>query len=135
MFKLVGPCLTDLQENMGVAFKDGINYFRAPSEVAETPPETGEVFRLGGLVVEGSLVAEGTTYKFDVTDGGATVSVKYSGILPDLFSEGQGMIGLGQLQDKVFVAREILAKHDEQYMPKEVADALKAQGLYKAPKN
>ena len=68
-----------------------------------------------------------------MTDTNQTVAVRFTGVLPDLFNEGQGMIGLGQMQDGVFVATEILAKHDEKYMPKEVIDALKAQGVYKAP--
>ena len=119
---------------IGYGMRDGINFFRAPSQVAETPPEPNEVFRLGGLVEVGSLSrGQGTTVSFSVTDGGASVPVTYTGVLPDLFSEGQGMVGTGQLVDGVFVALEILAKHDESYMPKEVVDALKAQGVYQAP--
>lgn len=119
---------------IGYAMRDGINFFRAPSQLAETPPSPGEVFRLGGLVVDGTLVrGEGTQISFSVTDGGATVPVTYTGVLPDLFSEGEGMIGTGQLVDGVFVATEILAKHDETYMPKEVIDALKEQGVYQEP--
>lgn len=116
---------------IGFAAKDGINFFRSPSQVAEKMPLSTEVFRLGGLVAEGSLRQSGESYSFDVTDGGATIGVSYKGILPDLFSEGQGMIGQGRMVGGVFVAQEILAKHDENYMPKEVADALKEQGLYK----
>ena len=116
---------------IGWAMKDGINYFRAPSDVVETPPEARETFRIGGLVEEGTLVrGEGETITFSVTDGGASVPVSYTGVLPDLFAEGQGMIGTGNLVDGVFVASEILARHDETYMPKEVVDALKEQGVY-----
>ncbi|MGC8202780.1 cytochrome c maturation protein CcmE [Aliiroseovarius sp. PTFE2010] len=119
---------------IGYAMRDGINYFRAPSEVVAEPPRADEVFRIGGLVEEGSLVrGEGTQVSFSVTDGGATVPVTFEGVLPDLFEEGQGMIGTGQLVGGTFVASEILAKHDETYMPKEVVDALKEQGVYQEP--
>ncbi|WP_010141727.1 cytochrome c maturation protein CcmE [Oceanicola sp. S124] len=117
---------------MGYAFRDGINYFRSPSQVAEAPPAPGEVFRIGGLVAEGSL-ERGAVIRFSVTDGGATVPVTYRGILPDLFAEKQGMIGTGSYVNGVFEATEILAKHDESYMPKEVVDALKEQGVYQDP--
>lgn len=119
---------------IGYAMRDGINFFRAPSQVVETPPATGEVFRLGGLVEAGSIIrGQGETVTFRVTDGGATIPVSFTGVLPDLFSEGQGMIGTGVMDGDTFVAREILAKHDETYMPKEVMEALKAQGVYKEP--
>ncbi len=117
---------------IGYAMRDGINFFRAPTQVVEEPPTEGEVFRLGGLVEEGSIVrGQGETVTFRVTDGGATIPVAYTGVLPDLFSENQGMVGTGKMEDGVFVASEILAKHDETYMPKEVMDALKEQGVYK----
>ncbi len=117
---------------IGFAMKDGINYFRSPSQVASDPPTHGEVFRIGGLVEVGSLQrGQGDTISFSVTDTNATVPVSYTGILPDLFAEGAGVVALGQMQDGTFVATEILAKHDETYMPKEVIDALKAQGVYK----
>jgi cytochrome c-type biogenesis protein CcmE len=116
---------------IGFAMKDGINLFRSPTQVVESPPRANEVFRIGGLVLEGSLIrGEGTAVTFDVTDTNATVPVSYTGVLPDLFGENQGMVGTGTLQDGVFVASEILAKHDESYMPKEVVDALKEQGVY-----
>lgn len=117
---------------IGYAMRDGINLFRSPSQVMAATPEPTEVFRLGGLVEHGSIRrGEGSTVHFRVTDGGATVQASYTGILPDLFMEGQGMIGTGRFVDGVFIAHEILARHDEAYMPREVADALKAQGLYK----
>ena len=98
------------------------------------PPAPTEVFRIGGLVEEGSLVrGDGLTIRFSVTDGGATVPVTYSGVLPDLFEENQGMVGTGRYINGTFEATEILAKHDENYMPKEVVDALKEQGVYVAP--
>ncbi|KIC34837.1 cytochrome c maturation protein CcmE [Leisingera sp. ANG-S5] len=119
---------------IGYALQDGINYFRSPSQVAEEPPKPSEVFRIGGLVAEGSLQrGQGMTVRFDVTDGGATVPVAYTGVLPDLFEENQGMVGTGSYVNGVFEATEILAKHDETYMPKEVMDALKEQGVYQEP--
>lgn len=119
---------------IGYAFRDGINFFRSPSEVIAEPPQPSETFRMGGLVEDGSLVrGQGETITFNVTDGGAVVPVRYTGILPDLFEEGQGMIGTGKYVNGTFQATEILAKHDETYMPKEVVDALKEQGVYQAP--
>ena len=117
---------------IGYAMRDGINFFRAPSQVVEEPPSPNEVFRIGGLVEEGSLVrGQGEAVTFRVTDGGASVPVSFVGVLPDLFEENQGMVGQGRYIDGVFRASEILAKHDETYMPKEVVDALKEQGVYK----
>ena len=119
---------------IGFAMKDGINYFRAPSQIAANPPPPTETFRIGGLVEEGSLTrGQGKAVTFSVTDGGASVKVSYTGILPDLFEENQGMVGTGKVQDGVFIASEILAKHDETYMPREVVDALKEQGVYQDP--
>lgn len=119
---------------IGYAMRDGINYFRSPSQVVEEPPKPSEVFRIGGLVAEGSLQrGQGETVRFAVTDGGATVNVAYTGVLPDLFEENQGMVGTGRYVNGVFEATEILAKHDETYMPKEVMDALKEQGVYQEP--
>ncbi|WP_372604149.1 cytochrome c maturation protein CcmE [Actibacterium sp.] len=119
---------------IGYAMKDGINFFRAPSQVVAEPPSSNETFRIGGLVEEGTLVrGQGKTVRFSVTDGGASVPVVFTGVLPDLFEENQGMVGTGRLVNGVFEATEILAKHDENYMPKEVVEALKAQGVYKEP--
>ncbi|NKX46245.1 cytochrome c maturation protein CcmE [Roseicyclus persicicus] len=119
---------------IGYAMRDGINFFRPPSEVVENPPPPTEVFRIGGLVEEGTLVrGEGETISFRVTDGGASIPVTYTGILPDLFGEGEGMVGTGRLIDGTFEATEILARHDETYMPAEVIEALEAQGVYRDP--
>jgi cytochrome c-type biogenesis protein CcmE len=119
---------------VGYAMRDGINFFRSPTQVLEEPPAAGETFRIGGLVVEGSIVrGEGTEVAFAVTDTNATVPVRYNGVLPDLFAEGQGMVALGRMEGETFIATEVLAKHDETYMPKEVMDALKEQGVYKDP--
>jgi cytochrome c-type biogenesis protein CcmE len=117
---------------IGYAMRDGINFFRSPSEVLQQPPNKNETFRIGGLVKDGSLIrGSGTVIYFIVTDGNKSVPVEYSGILPDLFAEGQGMIATGNYIGGKFIASEILAKHDENYMPKEVLDTLKEQGLYK----
>ncbi len=120
---------------IGYAMRDGINFFRSPSQVLSDPPRAGEVFRIGGLVAEGSLVrGQGETVSFAVTDTNQTVPVRFTGVLPDLFAEGQGMVGTGQMEGDTFIASEILAKHDETYMPSEVLDALKEQGVYVDPK-
>jgi cytochrome c-type biogenesis protein CcmE len=116
---------------IGYAMQDGINYFRSPSEVLSEPPAEGEMFRIGGLVEAGSLLrGQGDTVSFAVTDTNVVVPVRYTGILPDLFAEGAGMVALGKMQGDTFIASEVLAKHDETYMPKEVIDALKEQGVY-----
>lgn len=119
---------------IGYAMKDGINFFRSPSQVSSMPPKAGEVFRLGGLVEVGSLVrGQGDVITFKITDTKDTIPVSFKGVLPDLFAEGAGIIAMGQMEAGTFVASEVLAKHDETYMPKEVIDALKAQGVYKTP--
>lgn len=119
---------------IGYAMKDGINFFRTPTQVAETPPGPAEVFRIGGLVEEGSIQrGQGETITFRVTDTNASIPVSYTGVLPDLFGEGEGMVGTGSYVDGVFQATEILARHDETYMPAEVIDALKEQGVYVEP--
>ena len=119
---------------IGYAMKDGINLFRSPSQVASVPPNAGEMFRLGGLVEVGSLVrGQGDVITFKITDIKDTIPVAFKGVLPDLFAEGAGVIAMGQMEGDTFVASEVLAKHDETYMPKEVIDALKAQGVYVAP--
>lgn len=131
---LAAVALTVSTALIGYAMRDGINFFRAPSQIVAEPPSPSEVFRIGGLVVEGSLIqGQGEAIRFEVTDGGATVPVVFSGVLPDLFEEKQGMVGTGRYINGVFEASEILAKHDETYMPKEVVDALKAQGVYQDP--
>ena len=117
---------------IGYAMKDGINFFRSPSQVSSMPPKAGEVFRLGGLVEVGSLMrGQGDVITFKITDTKDTIPVSFKGVLPDLFAEGAGIIAMGQMDAGTFVASEVLAKHDETYMPKEVIDALKAQGVYK----
>lgn len=116
------------------AFQDNLVFFRSPSDiVAETPP-AGRAFRLGGLVEAGSVVRDATydgrpAITFRVTDGAHVIPVVFNGVLPDLFREGQGVVTQGVLgSDGTFRAREVLARHDETYMPPEVADALKRAG-------
>jgi cytochrome c-type biogenesis protein CcmE len=113
------------------AFNDNLVFFVSPSDLAKTGP-TGRTVRLGGLVERDSVVRASTgntATTFKITDGANNVTVTYKGILPDLFREGQGVVTLGSLRpDGTFVASEVLAKHDETYMPKEVADALKKSG-------
>lgn len=119
------------------ALRDSITFFASPSELALNPPPPGKRLRIGGLVKEGSIVKEGVRVRFDVTDGEKSVPVRYEGMLPDLFREKQGVVADGVLEDGVFIARTILAKHDEYYMPREVVDALKDKGVWKhneAPK-
>ena len=113
------------------AFQENMLYFFSPSQVAAGEAPTGHPFRLGGLVAGGSLERSGDSLQVDfvVTDTAHSLPVTYTGILPDLFREGQGIVALGKLnQDGMFVADEVLAKHDENYMPPEVADALKTAG-------
>ncbi len=117
---------------IGYAMRDGINFFRSPSQILADLPSSDEVFRVGGLVEKGSVLKnENGTLRFQVTDGINSITVFYKGILPDLFSEGQGMVATGIYKNDVFEASEILAKHDEKYMPKEVSNVLKKQGVYR----
>ncbi|MBY5848282.1 cytochrome c maturation protein CcmE [Rhizobium leguminosarum] len=117
------------------AFSQSVAYFYMPADLAKTPVAPEIRIRLGGLVGEGSVVRDtGSTVEFAVTDGSANaVMVKYTGILPDLFREGQGVVteGMFATGTNVFIADTVLAKHDETYMSKDVADRLKAQGLWK----
>jgi cytochrome c-type biogenesis protein CcmE len=120
------------------AFSQSVAYFYMPGDLAKTPVAPGTRIRLGGLVGEGSVMrGEGSVVRFAVTDpSGQIVNVRYQGILPDLFREGQGVVTEGAFEtgSTVFTADTVLAKHDETYMPKEVADRLKAQGLWEEGK-
>ncbi|MAA70549.1 MAG: cytochrome c maturation protein CcmE [Bermanella sp.] len=112
---------------MLVALKENINLFYTPTQIAAGEAPINRTIRAGGMVVEGSVsrVKEGLTVSFGVTDGKDIITIEFDGILPDLFREGQGIVALGQLnENNVFIASEVLAKHDENYMPPEVADAL-----------
>ena len=110
------------------AFQDNIVYFFSPTEVAQRHPGPSQRIRIGGLVENGSVQKDGEKIAFSVTDTAVALKVQYTGLLPDLFREGQGIVAEGHMKDGVFVASEVLAKHDENYMPKEVADALKKSG-------
>jgi len=115
------------------AFRDSIVFFNSPSDVAERHIAPGTRIRLGGLVKTGSLVhSNDLKIRFDVTDGNREIAVVYQGVLPDLFREGQGVVAEGALDGSgVFAADTILAKHDETYMPRKVAEALKKSGHWK----
>ena len=133
---LIGICLAVLAVAVGLvlfAMRDSIVFFYSPSEVAAMQIAPGIRFRLGGLVETGSVMrGEGTTVRFTVTDQAKTLSVTFTGVLPDLFREGQGVVAEGTLgPDGVFHADNVLAKHDENYMPPEVAKKLKAQGVWR----
>ena len=113
------------------ALNDNIVFFYSPTQVAEKKPGPERRFRLGGLVEQGSVRKSGLEVRFTVTDLQKTVPVVYRGLLPDLFREGQGVIAEGTLgPDGLFTARDVLAKHDENYMPPEVAKALKESGRW-----
>ncbi|HET9821704.1 MAG TPA: cytochrome c maturation protein CcmE [Burkholderiaceae bacterium] len=130
-FAILGGVLVAVGAAVGLvlnAFQSNMVFFYSPTQVAAHEAPTGRTFRIGGLVQNGSVKIEGTKIQFIVTDSAQQVPVRFEGILPDLFKEGKGVVAQGQLKDGVFVAREVLAKHDENYMPPEAADALyKAQ--------
>ena len=107
------------------AFQSNLVFFYSPSQIASQEAPVGRTFRLGGLVVAGSVKRDGVKVNFEVTDTAKTVPVRFAGILPDLFKEGKGVVAQGQLVNGVFEAKEVLAKHDENYMPPEAAEALK----------
>jgi cytochrome c-type biogenesis protein CcmE len=115
------------------AFESNLVFFYSPTQVVAQEAPKQRTFRIGGLVEEGSVKRDGVQVNFVITDTAQTVPVRYQGILPDLFKEGKGVVAQGQLQGGVFVAREVLAKHDENYMPPEAEEAVKkAQGGYQA---
>ncbi len=132
---MIGGSLAVLAVAAGLvlnAMQDSIVFFSTPTMAMEKPAPVGKRFRLGGMVEQGSLVrGDNLAVSFKVSDGGATLPVTYKGILPDLFREGQGVVAEGALDSAgVFKADTVLAKHDENYMPKEVADTLKKQGRW-----
>jgi cytochrome c-type biogenesis protein CcmE len=132
---LIGTCLAVLALAVGLvlfALQDSIVFFYTPSDVAEKQIGPGQRFRLGGLVEEGSVKrGTDTSVRFAITDTDRSIFVTYTGVLPDLFREGQGVIAEGKLAgDGVFNADSVLAKHDENYMPPEVAEALKKKGVW-----
>jgi cytochrome c-type biogenesis protein CcmE len=114
------------------ALNDTIVFFSGPTQIVQQPPAAGTRLRLGGLVENGSVRREGPEVHFAVEDGTSRVPVVYAGLLPDLFREGQGVVAEGAMEpDGTFRAASVLAKHDESYMPREVAEALKEQGTWK----
>jgi cytochrome c-type biogenesis protein CcmE len=114
------------------AFRDNLIFFYSPSEVAQQHIDEHQLIRLGGLVKTGSIKrGDNNRITFDVTDGKAQVTITYQGMLPDLFREGQGVVAEGYLTGQTLLAKNILAKHDEKYMPREVVDALKKSGQWK----
>jgi len=119
-----------------MALQENINHFYSPSEILEGKAPADHSFRIGGLVVTGSVKRDPASLKidFDLTDGAKNFAVQYVGILPDLFREGQGIVATGKLKGDLFIADEVLAKHDENYMPPEVADALKKAGKWEEGK-
>ena len=135
---VVLACMAGLGTATGLtlnAMSSNLVFFMTPADIAEKDPAPGHTIRLGGMVLAGSVhrtTVDGTPEaRFSVTDGKASIPVTYEGILPDLFREGQGVVALGTVQaDHSFVAQEVLAKHDEKYMPKDVAEALKKRGYW-----
>ena len=127
-FAIVGGVLVAVAAVVALilnAFQSNLVFFYSPSQVAQHEAPTGRSFRIGGMVENGTLQRDGTNIRFVVTDTAKSVPVRYTGILPDLFKEGKGVVAQGQLEGDVFVAREILAKHDENYVPPEAAEAMK----------
>ena len=112
------------------ALRDNIVFFYTPSEISQSKLQSGQQLRLGGLIREGSVEIEGMQSVFIVTDGTVDITVKYDNALPSLFREGQGVVTEGQIENGVFIAQNVLAKHDENYMPAEVAEKLKEQGVW-----
>jgi cytochrome c-type biogenesis protein CcmE len=136
---LIAICLSVLALAVGLvlfALEDSIVFFYSPSDIKEKNIGTNQRFRLGGLVEEGSFKrGQGTTVTFAITDNAKSVPVIYTGVLPDLFREGQGVVSEGKLdKNGTFIADSVLAKHDETYMPREVVESLKKRGVWQGEK-
>ena len=116
------------------ALRDNIVFFYTPSELTSDKKRAGQMLRLGGLVKDGSVTIKGMKSIFTVTDGTADISVHYNNALPSLFREGQGVVAEGSIANGIFIATNVLAKHDENYMPKEVADKLRDSGVWQGEK-
>ena len=112
------------------ALRDNIVFFYTPSEINQSDRQSGRQLRLGGLVKDGSVEIDGMQSVFVVTDGSADITVRYNNALPSLFREGQGVVAEGRVENGIFMAKNVLAKHDENYMPAKVADKLKEQGVW-----
>ena len=117
------------------ALRDNIVFFYTPSEINQSDRQPGRQLRLGGLVKDGSVEINGMQSVFVVTDGSANITVRYNNALPSLFREGQGVVAEGRVENGIFMAQNVLAKHDENYMPAEVADKLKEQGVWQGDKS
>ena len=116
------------------ALRENIVFFYTPTDIASSGTKSGQRLRLGGLVKEGSVTIDGLKSVFTVTDGTADVTVLYDNALPSLFREGQGVVAEGSMDNGKFIATNVLAKHDENYMPAEVAEKLKSTGVWKGKK-
>ena len=112
------------------ALRDNIVFFYTPSEINQSDRQSGQLLRLGGLVKDGSVKIDGMQSVFVITDGSANITVRYNNALPSLFREGQGVVAEGRVENGIFMAQNVLAKHDENYMPAEVAEKLKEQGVW-----
>ena len=117
------------------ALRDNIVFFYTPSEISQSDRQSGRQLRLGGLVKDGSVEIDGMLSVFIVTDGSVDISVRYDNALPSLFREGQGVVAEGEIKNGIFMAQNVLAKHDENYMPAEVAHKLKEQGVWQGGKS
>ncbi len=130
MLVLGGVLLASAAALFGFLAQDAIAFFKDPSQLLAGEFREDQLLRVGGMVVEGSLGKDGAAVTFAVTDGAETVPVRFEGVLPDLFREGQGIVAEGYWKDGLFGATEVLAKHDEKYMPPEVAASLKEKGVF-----
>ncbi|MBK7615368.1 MAG: cytochrome c maturation protein CcmE [Vitreoscilla sp.] len=136
-FAIIGGVLLALTAATALvlnAFRSNMVFFFTPTQISTGEAPKARAFRLGGLVQQGSVAREGINVRFVVTDTAKNVTVQYQGTLPDLFKEGKGVVAQGELNNEgVFMAKEVLAKHDENYMPPEAAEALKRAGQMPAP--
>ena len=136
-FAIIGGVLLALAAATALvlnAFRSNMVFFFTPTQISTGEAPKARAFRLGGLVQQGSVAREGINVRFVVTDTAKNVTVQYQGTLPDLFKEGKGVVAQGELNNEgVFMAKEVLAKHDENYMPPEAAEALKRAGQMPAP--
>ena len=130
MLVLGGVLLAVAAALFGFLARDAIAFFKDPSQLVAGEFREDQLLRVGGMVVEGSLGKDGAAVLFDVTDGAESVTIRFEGVLPDLFREGQGIVAEGYWKSGTFSATEVLAKHDEKYMPPEVAAAMKEKGVF-----
>lgn len=134
VFLLAGASLSLALYLVLSALNSNIILFYSPSQITDTQKQ-GQRLRLGGLVEKDSVSISGLNSQFGLSDGGALITVSYNGALPDLFREGQGIVAQGRFENDIFEADSVLAKHDEAYMPREIADSLKEQGLWQGDTN